>query len=123
MSPAGPITSQDGDVSETSVDLPGQRPSQPRVRLSLPDGQTLDVTLVSWHQYQDGSWRARVRWPLWGAFHNDAHVETRACQVEAYVPSHSLIPLDGEDYRVVRRRLPRIEAPDVELSITVPRQK
>ncbi|MFI1577782.1 hypothetical protein [Embleya sp. NPDC020630] len=86
-------------------------PTGPRVRMVLPDGQHLEVTLVSWHQYRDGSWRARVRWPVWGAYGFAADVETRAWAMESFVPARVLGPLDGEDYGTVRRDRPRIPVP------------
>ncbi|MFE3199619.1 hypothetical protein ACWGR4_36925 [Embleya sp. NPDC055664] len=86
-------------------------PTGPRVRMVLPDGQHLEVTLVSWHQYRDGSWRARVRWPVWGAYGFAADVETRAWAMESFVPASVLGALDGEDYGTVRRDRPRIPVP------------
>ncbi|GCD98835.1 hypothetical protein EHYA_06546 [Embleya hyalina] len=86
-------------------------PTGPRVRMVLPDGQHLEVTLVSWHQYRDGSWRARVRWPVWGAYGFAADVETRAWAMESFVPASVLGPLDGEDYGTVRHDRPRIPVP------------
>ncbi|WP_436770959.1 hypothetical protein [Yinghuangia sp. YIM S09857] len=90
---------------------PHRRMRPPRVRLRLPDGQSLDVTLVSWHQYSDGTWRARVSWPVWGAVAHAGEVQTRTCAQEAYVPARMLTPLPGEDYRAVRRHRPRISFP------------
>lgn len=90
---------------------PHRRMRPPRVRLRLPDGQQLDVTLVSWHQYADGTWRARVSWPVWGAVAHAGEVQTRTCAQEAYVPARMLTPLPGEDYRAVRRHRPRISFP------------
>lgn len=90
---------------------PHRRMRPPRVRLRLPDGQHLDVTLVSWHQYSDGTWRARVSWPVWGAVAHAGEVQTRTCAQEAYVPARMLTPLPDEDYRAVRRHRPRISFP------------
>ncbi|MEU8135174.1 hypothetical protein [Streptodolium elevatio] len=90
---------------------PHRRTRPPRVRLRLPDGQHLDVTLVSWHQYGDGTWRARVSWPVWGAVAHAGEVQTRTCAQEAYVPARMLTPLPDEDYRAVRRHRPRISFP------------
>ncbi|MEU0932706.1 hypothetical protein [Embleya sp. NPDC005971] len=87
------------------------RPTGPRVRMLLPDGQHLEVTLVSWHQYRDGSWRARVRWPVWGAYGFAADVQTRAWAMESFVPASVLGPLDGQDYGIVRRDRPRVQVP------------
>ncbi|UGQ10747.1 hypothetical protein LO772_28590 [Yinghuangia sp. ASG 101] len=87
------------------------RRTRPRVRLRLPDGQHLDVTLVSWHQYADGTWRARVSWTQWGAVVHAGEIQTRSCAQQAYVPARVLSPLPGEDYRAVRRHRPRITAP------------
>ncbi|MFI6579777.1 hypothetical protein [Embleya sp. NPDC050493] len=86
-------------------------PSGPRVRMLLPDGQHLEVTLVSWHQYRDGSWRARVRWPVWGAYGFAADVQTRAWAMESFVPASMLGPVDGQDYGTVRRDRPRVQVP------------
>lgn len=83
----------------------------PRVRMVLPDGQHLEVTLVSWHQYRDGTWRARVRWPVWGAYGFAADVRTRAWAMESFVPASVIGPLDGEDYGTVRRDRPRVQVP------------
>lgn len=96
--------------------LPGfgrrhRRSRAPRVRLRLPDGQHLEVTLVSWHQYADGTWRARVTWPVWGAVLHAGEVQTRTCAQQAFVPARMLTPLPGEDYRAVRRHRPRITLP------------
>ncbi|WP_436788146.1 hypothetical protein [Yinghuangia sp. YIM S10712] len=88
-----------------------RRTRPPRVRLRLPDGQHLDVTLVSWHQYADGTWRARVSWAQWGAVVHAGEVQTRSCAQQAYVPARVLSPLPGEDYRAVRRHRPRISVP------------
>ncbi|MDI2126723.1 hypothetical protein [Yinghuangia seranimata] len=90
---------------------PHRRARPPRVRLRLPDGQQLDVTLVSWHQYRDGTWRARVSWPVWGAVAHAGEVQTRTCAQEAFVPARMLTPLPGEDYRAVRQHRPRIAVP------------
>jgi len=92
-------------------DPPRPRRARPRVRLHLPDGQHLDVTLVSWHQYADGTWRARVSWTQWGAVVHAGEIQTRSCAQQAYVPARVLSPLPGEDYRAVRRHRPRITVP------------
>jgi hypothetical protein len=86
-------------------------PQGPRVRMSLPDGQHLEVTLVSWHRYRDGTWRARVRWPVWGAYGFGEDVQTKAWAMESFVPSHVLGPLDGQDYETVRRDRPQGRVP------------
>ncbi|MYS83826.1 hypothetical protein [Embleya scabrispora] len=83
----------------------------PRVRMLLPDGQHLEVTLVSWHQYRDGSWRARVRWPVWGAYGFATEVQTRVWAMESFVPASMLGPVDGQDYGTVRRDRPRVQVP------------
>jgi len=87
------------------------RTQGPRVRMRLPDGQHLEVTLVSWHQYRDGTWRARVRWPVWGAYGFGVEVETKAWAMESFVPASVLGALDGEDYGTTRRDRPRIQVP------------
>ncbi|WP_406289811.1 hypothetical protein [Embleya sp. NBC_00896] len=86
-------------------------PQGPRVRMSLPDGQYLEVTLVSWHQYRDGTWRARVRWPVWGAYGFGADVQTKAWAMESFVPASVLGPLDGQDYGSPRSDRPRVQVP------------
>jgi hypothetical protein len=86
-------------------------PQGPRVRMSLPDGQHLEVTLVSWHEYPDGTWRARVRWPVWGAYGFGEDVQTKAWAMESFVPAHVLGPLDGQDFAVVRRDRPQAQVP------------
>jgi hypothetical protein len=101
-----------GDLRSTpDLARPHRRSRPPRVRLRLPDGQHLDVTLVSWHQYRDGTWRARVSWPVWGAVAHAGEVQTRTCAQQAYVPARMLTPIAGEDYRAVRRHRPRITVP------------
>ncbi|MYW01989.1 hypothetical protein, partial [Streptomyces sp. SID3343] len=87
------------------------RPQGPRVRMTLPDGQYLDVTLVSWHRYRDGTWRARVRWPVWGAYGYGEDVQTKAWAMESFVPSNVLGPLDGQDYDTVRCDPPMVRVP------------
>jgi hypothetical protein len=110
---AGPGTAPGAVPPAADTHLPAARRARPhpRVRMHLPDGQHLEVDLVSWHQYRDGSWRARVRWPVWGAVLHGRDVRTSPRAAEAYVPVHALTPVGGEDYRAVRRHRPRIGTP------------